>query len=62
MQKAFRDVHGDPKFLEEAERMGSEVSFVGPDTIIATIKRLSQSSPVILDRVRTLLDVGKSGG
>jgi hypothetical protein len=42
--------------------MGSEVSFVGPETIIATIKALSQASPAVLDRVRILLDVGKTGG
>jgi tripartite-type tricarboxylate transporter receptor subunit TctC len=62
LQKAFKAVHSDPKFLEEAEKMGSEVSFVGPETIIATIKKLSQASPAVLDRVRILLDVGKTGG
>jgi tripartite-type tricarboxylate transporter receptor subunit TctC len=55
LQAAFLDVHRDPRFLEEAERLGLDISPVGSDELLAGIERLAQAPPSVFAYMKELL-------
>jgi hypothetical protein len=61
LQAAFIAVHGDPKFLEEAQRLGLDISPVGAADVVRNIEQLTQAPPGVLDYMRKLLGSHKGG-
>jgi tripartite-type tricarboxylate transporter receptor subunit TctC len=62
LQTAFMATHRDRAFLDEAAKIGVIVNAVSGEQIMQGIEQMSQASPELFDKVRTLLDVGKNGG
>jgi tripartite-type tricarboxylate transporter receptor subunit TctC len=52
LQKAFADTAADPAFLEEAERLRLDISYVPPQDLQALAERLYATPPHIVDRAR----------
>jgi tripartite-type tricarboxylate transporter receptor subunit TctC len=55
LQAAFIAVHRDPRFLEEAEKIGIDISPVGPDQIVLGIERLAQAPVSVRAYMKRLL-------
>jgi tripartite-type tricarboxylate transporter receptor subunit TctC len=55
LQAAFLAAHRDPRFLEEAERLGIDISPVGADEIGWSIERLAQAPPSVIAYMKQLL-------
>jgi tripartite-type tricarboxylate transporter receptor subunit TctC len=55
LQAAFLAVHRDPRFLEEAEKLGIDISPVGADQVAQGIVLLGQAPPSVLAYMKALL-------
>jgi tripartite-type tricarboxylate transporter receptor subunit TctC len=55
LQAAFLAVHHDARFLEEAEKLGIDISPVGADQVAEGIARLAQAPPSVLAYMKRLL-------
>jgi tripartite-type tricarboxylate transporter receptor subunit TctC len=55
LQAAFLAVHRDPQFLEEAGRLGIDVSPVGSDEVLLGIDRLARAPPSVFAYMKRLL-------
>jgi tripartite-type tricarboxylate transporter receptor subunit TctC len=55
LQAAFLAAHRDPRFLEEAEKLGVDISPVGADRVVQGIERLAQAPPSVLAYMRRLM-------
>ena len=55
LQAAFLAAHRDARFLDEAEKLGIDISPVGPDRVVAGIALLSQAPPPVLAYMKRLL-------
>jgi tripartite-type tricarboxylate transporter receptor subunit TctC len=55
LQAAFLATHRDARFLEEARKLGIDISPVGPDQIVRGVDRLAQAPPSVLDYMKRLL-------
>jgi tripartite-type tricarboxylate transporter receptor subunit TctC len=55
LQAAFLAVHRDARFLDEAEKLGIDISPVGADQMARGVERLAQAPPAVLDYLRRLL-------
>jgi hypothetical protein len=55
LQVAFLATHRDPRFLEEAEKLGIDISPVGADQIAQSVERLAQAPPSVTAYVKRLL-------
>jgi tripartite-type tricarboxylate transporter receptor subunit TctC len=62
LQTAFVAVHKDPQYLEEAAKLGVEVSPLGSDEALKAIEQIAAAPPDILDQMRKLFVSNKSGG
>jgi tripartite-type tricarboxylate transporter receptor subunit TctC len=55
LQAAFLAAHRDPRFLEEADKLGVDISPVGADQVARGVERLAQAPPSVLAYFRRLL-------
>jgi tripartite-type tricarboxylate transporter receptor subunit TctC len=55
LQAAFLAVHRDARFLDEAEKLGIDISPVGADQMVRGVERLAQAPPAVFDYLRRLL-------
>ena len=55
LQVAFLAVHRDARFLDEAEKLGIDISPVGADQVARGVERLAQAPPAVFDYLRRLL-------
>jgi tripartite-type tricarboxylate transporter receptor subunit TctC len=55
LQAAFRAVHRDPRFLEEAGKLGVDISPVGADQIVRGVEALAHAPPSVLTYMKRLL-------
>jgi tripartite-type tricarboxylate transporter receptor subunit TctC len=55
LQAAFLAVHRDARFLDEAEKLGIDISPVGADQVARGVERLAQAPPAVFDYLRRLL-------
>ena len=55
LQAAFLATHRDARFLEEAERLGVDISPVGADQMVRGVERLAQAPPSVLAYMKRLL-------
>jgi tripartite-type tricarboxylate transporter receptor subunit TctC len=55
LRAAFLAVHRDPRFLEEAEKLGLDISPVDSDQLLRGIERLAQAPPSVFAYMRELL-------
>ena len=62
LQTAFDAVHHDPQFLDEAKKAGVYVTPVTAAQLSASLEKMAASSPELFERVRKLLEAGRSGG
>jgi tripartite-type tricarboxylate transporter receptor subunit TctC len=61
LQAAFLAVHRDPKFLDEAQKLGLDISPVGAADVVRNIEQLTQAPAGVLDYMRKLLGAHKGG-
>jgi len=62
LQRAFLEVHGDARYLEEAARLRLDVSPIVGDQVLQAIDRIAKAPPELLEYVRKLLTETKGGG
>jgi tripartite-type tricarboxylate transporter receptor subunit TctC len=55
LQAAFLATHRDAHFLEEAERLGVDISPVGADQMVRGVERLAQAPPSVFAYMKQLL-------
>ncbi len=55
LRAAFLAVHRDPRFVEEAEKLGLDISPIDSDQLLRGIERLAQAPPSIFDYMKELL-------
>jgi tripartite-type tricarboxylate transporter receptor subunit TctC len=55
LQAAFLAAHRDPRFLEEAEKLGVDISPVGADQMVRSVERLAQAPPSVIAYMKRLL-------
>src|SRR5712671_5035528 len=55
LQAAFLAVHRDPRFLEEAQKLGIDISPVDSDQMLLGIDRLAQAPPSVFAYLKRLL-------
>jgi tripartite-type tricarboxylate transporter receptor subunit TctC len=55
LQAAFLAVHRDPRFLEEAEKLGLDISPIDADQVVWGIERMAQAPQSVLAYMRRLL-------
>ncbi len=55
LQAAFLAVHRDPRFLEEAEKLGIDISPVGAGRSSRGVEQLAQAPPSVLAYMKRLL-------
>jgi tripartite-type tricarboxylate transporter receptor subunit TctC len=55
LQAAFLAVHRDPRFLEEAEKLGLDISAVDSDQVMGGIERLARAPPSVFAYMKELL-------
>jgi tripartite-type tricarboxylate transporter receptor subunit TctC len=60
LQQAFQAVHRDQDYLEETKKLRIYVSVVTGDDILRSIERMSRASPDLIERVKKILEAGKS--
>ena len=61
LQAAFLAVHGDPRFLAEAQKLGVDISPVGADTLTDSIERMARASPDVLNYIKQLFAAHRGG-
>jgi tripartite-type tricarboxylate transporter receptor subunit TctC len=57
LQKAFMDVHSDPEFLAEANKLKIDVSPIDGKAALDAISVLEKASPDVLARIKKALEV-----
>jgi tripartite-type tricarboxylate transporter receptor subunit TctC len=62
LQRAFMAVQTDPEYLEDAAKIGVDVSPIGADEVLRAIDRISVAPPELLEYVRKLLAEPRGGG
>jgi len=62
LQAAFLAAHRDPVYLEEAGKLGIDISPVGGEEVLRAIDRIAAAPPDLLDYVRKLLAETRGGG
>ena len=55
LQAAFLAAHHDPRFVEEADRLGVDISPVDADQIALSVEQLAQAPPSVLAYMKQLL-------
>ena len=60
LQSAFMAAHRDPAFLEEADRLGLDISPVGADAVATSVSEIEKSPPDVLDYLRKLFTADKT--
>ena len=55
LQAAFLAAHRDARFIEEAERLGIDISPVGADQMLEAVERLARAPPSVFAYMRQLL-------
>jgi hypothetical protein len=55
LQAAFLAVHRDPRFLEEAEKLGIDISPVDSTQLVRSIEQLAEAPPHIFGYLKELL-------
>jgi tripartite-type tricarboxylate transporter receptor subunit TctC len=55
LQVAFLAAHRDSRFLEEAEKLGVDISPVGADQMVRSVERLAQAPPSVFAYMKRLL-------
>jgi tripartite-type tricarboxylate transporter receptor subunit TctC len=60
LQKAFMAAHSDPTFVEEATRLGLDISPVGPDAVAESIREIERAPNDVLDYLRKLFSADKT--
>jgi hypothetical protein len=55
LQAAFLAVHHDPRFLEDAEKLGIDISPVDADQMLLGIERLTRAPPSVFAYMKRLL-------
>ncbi len=55
LRRAFADVHNDPQYLEDAAKLGLEVSPIGGEEVLQAISHIAATPPAILDRLKRLM-------
>ena len=55
LQAAFLAAHKDPAYVEEAAKLGIDVSPIGGDDILQMIERVAQTPPDVLKSVEKLI-------
>ena len=60
LQSAFMAAHRDPAFLEEAGRLGLDISPVGADAVATSVSEIEKSPPDVLDYLRKLFTADKT--
>jgi tripartite-type tricarboxylate transporter receptor subunit TctC len=58
LQKAFMDVHKDPEFVRDAERLGIDISPIDGDAVLKLIDDISKTPPDQLKSVEALISGG----
>jgi tripartite-type tricarboxylate transporter receptor subunit TctC len=61
LQAAFLAAHRDPGFLEEAGKLGLDISPIGADAMMRGIDQLAHASPATFDYMKKLLAAEKGG-
>jgi len=59
LQSAFLATHQDPRFLEEAQRLGIDISPVDAAAVLRSIAQMAQAPPDVLAYMRKLLATHK---
>jgi tripartite-type tricarboxylate transporter receptor subunit TctC len=59
LREAFAAVHKDRQYLDDAAKLGLEVSPIGGGEVLQTIDRIAATPPAILDRLKRLMMGGK---
>jgi tripartite-type tricarboxylate transporter receptor subunit TctC len=62
LRRAFAAVNADPRYLEDAAKLGLEISPIGGPEVLQEIERIAGAPPTILDHLKRLMVGGKSGG
>ena len=55
LQAAFLAAHRDARFLEEAKKLGVDISPVGADRVVRGVERLAQAPPSVFAYMKRLL-------
>jgi hypothetical protein len=55
LQAAFLAVHRDPRFLEEAEKLGLDISPVDSNQLFRGVEQLAQAPPHVFAYMKELL-------
>lgn len=56
LQAAFMAVHSDKEYLAESEKVGNDISPLGPEEILKILDQISKLPPDVIARVEKLLD------
>lgn len=56
LRHAFSEVHKDPGFLQEAAKIGLDISPVGPETVMKGIDQMAGAPPSVIGYARQLLN------
>jgi tripartite-type tricarboxylate transporter receptor subunit TctC len=59
LRQAFAAVHSDRQYLEDAAKLGLEVSPIGGEEVLRAIDRITATPPAVLDRLKRLMIGGK---
>lgn len=54
LQAAFLEAHADPELLAEAEKLGLDISPIGPEVMLESFASIENADPKNLDYLRTL--------
>jgi tripartite-type tricarboxylate transporter receptor subunit TctC len=55
LQAAFLAAHHDPRFVEEAGKLGVDISPLGADQMVRSVERLAQAPPSVITYMKQLL-------
>jgi tripartite-type tricarboxylate transporter receptor subunit TctC len=62
LRRAFAAVNSDPQYLEDAAKLGLEISPIGGPEVLKEIERIAAAPPTILDHLKKLILGGRGGG
>jgi tripartite-type tricarboxylate transporter receptor subunit TctC len=62
LRRAFAAVNTDPQYLEDAAKLGLEISPIGGPEVLKEIERIAAAPPTLLDHLKKLIMGGKGGG
>jgi len=61
LQAAFLAAHRDARFIEEAERLGVDISPLSAEDIVRSIEQMTRASPDVFNYMKRLLAAHKGG-